>query len=138
MVLFVSINTGAILFSWIIAVSESVLSNFPFLTVGKYLDQEYIGIIGNSDSQLTSIYVYNDLPSDDLKKLFIEVGDQWWWETNRQLPINVALGSKWLPFRDYLKTFITKDFEIISGPCTSLDSVMNKRIKKKQIQLLKR
>ena len=118
--------------------TESILSNFPFLTVGKYIDQEYIGIIGNSDAQLTSIYIYNDIPSEELKKVFLSCGDEWWWETNRQIPINVALGDKWLPFRGFMKTFITKDFEIISGPCTSLDLVMSKRIKKKQIQLVKR
>lgn len=115
-----------------------ILSNFPFLTIGKYLDEEYIGIIGNSDSQLTSIYIYNNLPTEDMKKAFLSVGDKWWWETNRQIPINISLRSLWLPFRPYMKTFITKDFEILSGPCTSLDSVMSKRIKKRQIQLIKR
>lgn len=136
--LFYPINKGIVIYPLEYIVTESILSNFPFLTVGKYIDQEYIGIIGNSDAQLTSIYIYNDIPSEELKKVFLSCGDEWWWETNRQIPINVALGDKWLPFRGFMKTFITKDFEIISGPCTSLDLVMSKRIKKKQIQLVKR
>lgn len=114
-----------------------ILLKFPFLTLAKYLDQEYLGIIGNSDSQITSMYVYSLLPDEELKKLFLKLGDDWWWETNRQLPINIALKDRWIVFRPYLKTFISKDLEIVSGPCISLDSVMLKRIKRRQIQLLK-
>jgi hypothetical protein len=50
---------------------SDALENFPFLTVGKYLDQEYVGIVGNSDNQITSIYLYNALPNDQMKKLFL-------------------------------------------------------------------
>ena len=114
------------------------LEKFPFLTLGRYLDQDYLGIIGNSDSQIVSMYVYNMLPDDNLKKLFLELGDEWWWETNRQLPINVALKERWSVFRPYMKTFIAKDFEIIHGPCVSLDTVMIKRVKRRQIQLVRK
>lgn len=114
------------------------LENFPFLTLGKYLDEEYLGIVGNSDAQITSIYLYNNLPNDAMKKLFLQLGDEWWWETNRQIPINVTLKDRWAIFRPYMKTFITKDFEIITGPCVSLDTVMIKRVKRRQIQLVRK
>ena len=99
---------------------DETLKKFPFLTVVRYLDQEYVGIVGNSDSQITSIYVYSLLPSDVLKKLYLQLGEEWWWETNRQLPINVSIKERWAVFRSYLKTFITKDLVIISGPIVSL------------------
>lgn len=114
------------------------LDQFPFLTLGNYLDKEYLGIIGNSDTQITSIYAFNLLPNDELRRLFLELGDEWWWETNRQIPINVVLKDRWAIFKPYLKTFITKDFKIIKGPSTSLDNVMNKRIKRRQIQLIRK
>lgn len=117
---------------------SDALENFPFLTVGKYLEQEYVGIVGNSDSQITSIYLYNALPNDELKKLFLQLGDEWWWESNRQIPINVTLKDRWTVFRPYMKTFITKDFEILRGPCVSLDTVMIKRVKRRQIQLVRK
>jgi hypothetical protein len=115
-----------------------ILEKFPFLTFGTYLDQEYLGIVGNSDRQIISIYLYNMLPNEDLKRLFLEAGDEWWWETNRQIPINIALKERWVLFRPYLKTFITKDFQIITGPCVSLEDINDKRVKRKQIQLIKR
>ena len=114
------------------------LEKFPFLTLGHYLDQEYLGIVGNSDNQITSMYIYSMLPNDSLKKTFLELGDEWWWETNRQMPINVTLKERWTVFRPYLKTFITSDFEIIQGPCVSLDAVMVKRVKRRQIQLVRK
>lgn len=116
----------------------STLEKFPFLTHGTYVDTEYLGIVGNSDNQILSMYVYGDLPTDELKKLFLEYGDEWWWETNRQLPINIALKQKWSIFRPYMKTFITKDFTIHQGPCVSLDDLTAKRIKRRQIQLVKK
>ena len=110
---------------------NAILSNFPFLSLGKYLDQEYLGIVGNSDNQIISVYVYSILPNDFLKKLFLQLGEEWWWETNRQLPINLAIKDRWTVFRPYLKTFITKDFEMISGPKVSLDAIMTKRVKRR-------
>lgn len=117
---------------------NAILSNFPFLSLGKYLDQEYLGIVGNSDNQIISVYVYSILPNDFLKKLFLQLGEEWWWETNRQLPINLAIKDRWTVFRPYLKTFITKDFEMISGPKVSLDAIMTKRVKRRQITLIKK
>ncbi len=114
------------------------LENFPFLTLGRYLDQEYLGIVGNSDNQITSIYIYNSLPNEEAKKLFLQLGDEWWWETNRQIPINVVLKDRWAVFRPYLKTFITSDFEILKGPSVSLDDVMVKRVRRRQIQLVRK
>lgn len=114
------------------------LEKFPFLTLGRYLEQEYLGIVGNSDNQITSMYIYNSLPDEEHKKLFLQLGDEWWWETNRQMPINVTLKDRWTVFRPYLKTFITSDFEIIQGPCVSLDTVMVKRVKRRQIQLVRK
>jgi hypothetical protein len=114
------------------------LSNFPFLTLGRYLDQEYLGIIGNSDNQLTSMYIYNLLPDEDFKKLFLELGDEWWWESNRQMPINITLKDRWTVFRPFLKTFISSDFEILQGPSVSLDTVIVKRVKRRQIQLIRK
>lgn len=117
---------------------NKTLEKFPFLTHATYVDTEYLGIIGNSDNQILSMYVYGDLPTDDLKKLFLQLGEEWWWETNRLLPINIALKQKWAVFRPFMKTFNAKDFQIHTGPCVSLDNLTAKRIKRRQIQLVKK
>lgn len=117
---------------------KTTLEKFPFLTHGTYVDTEYLGIIGNSDTQLVSMYVYGNLPTEEMKRVFLELGEEWWWETNRQMPINIALKQRWAIFRPYMKTFIAKDFQIHTGPSVSLDDLTSKRIKRRQIQLVRK
>lgn len=117
---------------------KNLQEKFPFLTYGKYLDKDYIGIVQNSDNQLISIYVYNNINEDNLKKTFLSLGDEWWWESNRTIPINIFLKSRFDAFKPFLKTFIKKDFEIVFGPIVSLQEIMVKRIKRRTIQLVRK
>jgi hypothetical protein len=116
-------------------VFSELSSNFPFLTIGRYIETDYIGIVQNCDTQFISIYCYDAIPME-MRPKFLEFGEEWWWESNRQIPINMYLGDKFKIFRPYLKTFSKKNFEISYGPTTSLGDVIQKRIKRRQIQLL--
>lgn len=113
-------------------------NNFPFISGLKYQDKEFIGIILNSDDKILSFYDYNSIRSPEEKKAFLELGDIWWWESNRLLPISIFMQGQMLPFRYCLKTIVNKDVEIMFGPVTSLNNIMKKRIKKRQIQLIQR
>ena len=117
---------------------EKLKEKFPFLTYGTYLEKEYLGIIQNSDNHLISIYTYNAIPDEKLRELFLDYGEIWWWESNRQLPINLFIKKKFEVFRPYLKTFIRKDFDIVFGPSVSLQEIITKRIKRRTIQLVKK
>lgn len=112
--------------------------SFPFLTVLKYLDKEYVGIIGNSDNHITSVYVMDNLPTEQLRSHFIDCCNEWWWETNRQIPINIVLKEKWAIFRPHMKTFITKDVNFISGYRPPVENPINKKPKKRQVEFIKR
>lgn len=117
---------------------EKLKENFPFLTYGIYLDKDYLGIIQNSDNHLISIYIYNDIPDETLRKNFLKCGEVWWWESNRQIPINIFLRKNFEIFRPFLKTFIRKDFFIQFGPIVSLQDIITKRVKRRTIQLVKK
>ena len=115
---------------------EDYLKNLPFLTVVKYLDVEYVGIVGDSDNSITSFYPFNENMTMELKKKYVELGLYWWWETNRKLPISVSLLKEWKPFSQYTLNFITKDLEYIMGrELPSIEKLMLKKTKRKQIQL---
>ena len=111
---------------------------FPFLSFGKYVDREYVGIVQNCDNTLLSMYVYNHIQDVELKKLFLRLGDNWWFESNRTIPINIFLKDSFKIFQPYLKTFARKEWDHIAGPMTSLSEIMTKRIKRRQISLVKR
>jgi hypothetical protein len=111
---------------------------YPFLTGITYSDQEFIGIVINHDNSIMTFYDLDRIQDKEIKKLFLELGEVWWWESNRQLPIDVFLHHEMQPFKKYLRTFIMKDIEIIFGPTTSLQNLIRKRIKRRGIQLIRK
>lgn len=111
---------------------------YPFLSVCVYAEQEYIGIVQNRDSQITSFYDYGSLETQELKRLFLDLGEQWWWESNRIIPINLFLKAEWQPFKPYMKTFISKNLNVIHGPCCSILNMSPKKSKRKTIIQLKK
>jgi len=119
-------------------ITENLKENFPFISVVTHVDQEYVGIIINQDSQVTSMYDYAAIRSETEKSLFLELGEAWWWESNRQIPINIFLNKEIFMFRYSIKNFATKDTKVIVGPCTSLNDIIVKRIKRKSITLVRK
>lgn len=117
---------------------DEIKDKFPFISGIRCQSQEYIGIIQNSDDKIISFYDYESIRTAEEKVLFLEHGEIWWWESNRLLPINIFLQGQMQQFRYCLKTMVNKDVEIMFGYVTSLDNIMKKRIKKRQIQLVRR
>lgn len=110
---------------------------FPFITCVKTSDNEYLGIVINYDASVISIYSYADIKTEQEKKLFLEMGEIWWWESNRKIPISIFLKQDMVIFRPYIKTFNIKDAEIEFGPVVNLGDIAGKRVKRKSIQLVR-
>ena len=111
--------------------------NFPFVSCVKSNEKEYVGIILNADSHVTSIYDLGMIIDEETRKLLLELGEVWWWESNRKIPINIFLKKEMIAFRTYIKTFNSKDTKIIFGPTINLSDIAEKRIKRKSIQLIR-
>ena len=120
-----------------IAKYHELLNEYPFLTVINYSGKEYLGIIQNIDTQIASMYVYDKIIEIDQKQKFLELGEEWWWETNRKLPINIALLNRWY-FQYCVQSFNVKQMEIVSGPGVKLSDSITKRIKRRSINLVKK
>ena len=120
-----------------IAKNQELLNEYPFLTVINYSGKEYLGIIQNIDTQIASMYVYDKIIEIDQKQKFLELGEEWWWETNRKLPINIALLNRWY-FQYCVQSFNVKQMEIVSGPGVKLSDSITKRIKRRSINLVKK
>ena len=119
-------------------ITENLQQNFPFISVINHVDREYVGIIINQDAQVTSLYDYTAIKTDEEKTRFLELGEAWWWESNRQIPINIFLLREILPYRYAIRNFSTKDVKVLFGPCTSLNDIIVKRIKRKSITLVRK
>jgi len=117
---------------------KDIEQNFPFLSVVQYGGNEYVGIIVNQDQYVTSMYVITLLKSDEAKQLFLEMGDVWWWESNRMIPINIFLRREMEAFKYCLMTMNSKDVKVTLGPCINLNNLAMKRVKRKSVQLVKK
>lgn len=117
---------------------ERLTSLHPFITVCSYSNQDYVGIVQNRDDMVTTIYDYGAIVDNAIKEKFLELGDIWWWESNRLIPINLFLKDEWAPFRPYLRTFNNKSLVVVHGPVCSMSELSKRRSKRRSITLVKR
>ena len=116
---------------------EKLTEKYPFITLCVYASTEYVGIVQNQDDIITTIYDFGSITNIDQKRLFLELANVWWWESNRSIPINIFLKSDWDSFKPYLITFSNKDLTILHGPVCSLLEMSRKRSKRKSITLVR-
>jgi len=116
----------------------NIQENFPFLSCVRCQGTEYIGIIQNHDDKIMSFYDFDSSRTSNEKQLCFTDGDVWWHESNRLLPISIFLTGRMTQYRYCLKTVNMKDVTVEFGPITSLNNLIKKRIKKRQIQLIKK
>lgn len=116
---------------------ENIQEQLPFISVLHYGEAEFVGIIINQDQFVTSFYDLSTIKDPEAKSLFLEIGEAWWWESNRQIPINIFLRREIEPFKYAIKTFNSKDVRIILGPVVNLMNMTLKRVKRKSVQLVR-
>jgi hypothetical protein len=117
---------------------KALLAKYPYLTYIVYGGNDYVGIVKNADEQITTIYDFGSLKTPEQKSRFLELGEVWWWESNRIVPINVFLKQDWALFKFCVKTMNSKDVDIRYGPQTSLKEISMKRSKRRSITLVRR
>lgn len=113
-------------------------TKFPFLSLVKKGDLEYVGIVQNQDTNVISFYDYGKLTTIEDKELYLTLGESWWWESNRKIPINIFLKKDFKYFKFTLITLSGKDTQVVHGPTVRLDDIAKKRIKRRTIQLMRK
>lgn len=117
---------------------RQLLSQYPFLSYLIYGGNEYIGIIQNCDEQITTLYDFGLLRDTEQKQRFLELGEAWWWESNRIIPINVFLKQDWGVFKFCVRTMNSKDVDVRMGPQINLKDIGAKRSKRRSITLVRK
>ena len=117
---------------------KKLSENHPFITICSYANQDYVGIVQNRDDIVTTIYDYGSIVDAIAREKFLELGDVWWWESNRLIPINLFLKDDWAIFKPYLRTFNNKSLTILHGPTCSISDLNKRRSKRRSITLVKR
>jgi hypothetical protein len=116
---------------------DNIQEQLPFISVLHYGEAEFVGIIINQDQFVTSFYDLSIIKTPEERTIFLDIGEAWWWESNRQIPINIFLRTEIAPFKYAIKTFNSKDVRVILGPVVNLMNMTLKRVKRKSVQLVR-
>jgi hypothetical protein len=84
------------------------------------------------------MYIFSALKTDLEKEVFLEMGNTWWWESNRMIPINIFLRKEMEIFGYAIMTMNSKDVKVTIGPCVNLNDLNFKRVKRKSVQLVRK
>ena len=117
---------------------KTLRDKFPFLSLIRKGDMEFVGIVQNQDNQVISFYDYGRIMSPQDKMKFLKLGEIWWYESNRKIPINIFIKREFKYYRTTLVSLNSKDIEIAHGPTLRLSDIAKKRIKRRTIQLVRR
>jgi hypothetical protein len=117
---------------------DTTEEQLPFISVINYGEHEYVGIIINQDQFVTSFYDIDLIHSPDEKTRFLLMGETWWWESNRQIPINIFLKNEIEVFKYCIKTFNSKGVRLILGPTVNVLNLSHKRPKRKSVELVRK
>ena len=117
---------------------NTLRDKFPFLSLIRKGDMEFVGIVQNEDVNVISFYDYGRIMMPQDKMTFLKYGETWWHESNRKIPINIFLKCDFRYFRSTLVTLNSKDVEIVHGPTVKLSEISKKRVKRRTIQLVRR
>ena len=66
------------------------------------------------------------------------MGETWWFESNRTIPISIFLPKEFSKFKHALITMNTKDVKVTVGPVVNLGNLSVKRVKRKSVQLMRK
>jgi hypothetical protein len=117
---------------------KEIEKDFPYISVVAYGNNEYVGIIVNQDQYITTMYVYTDLKTDEEKQLLVELGEIWWWESNRMIPINIFLRKEIENLNYSMTSMNSKNTKVVVGPCVNINNLSVKRVKRKSVQVIRR
>ena len=117
---------------------KTLRDKFPFLSLIRKGDMEFVGIVQNQDNHVISFYDYGRIMSPQDKMKFLKLGEIWWYESNRKIPINIFIKREFKYFRTTLVSLNSKDIEIAHGPTLRLSDIAKKRIKRRTIQLVRK
>ena len=117
---------------------KTLRDKFPFLSLIRKGDLEFVGIVQNQDNNVISFYDYGRLMNPQDKMRYLKCGEIWWYESDRKLPINIFLKGDFRYFRSTLVTLNSKDIQIVEGPTVKLSEISKKRVKRRTIQLVRK
>tara|TARA_B100000214_G_scaffold364069_1_gene330248 strand:+ start:440 stop:811 length:372 start_codon:yes stop_codon:yes gene_type:complete len=117
---------------------NEIEEKYPFISVITYGGNEYVGIIVNQDQYVTTILNFSSLKTTQDKQFLLKLGEIWWMESNRLIPISIFLRKEIDQIKYCQMSMNSKDVKVTLGPTVNLNNLHIKRIKRKSVQLVRK
>ena len=117
---------------------ESTRDVHEFLTFLVRGDQVRAGVVQNVTPKVVMFYDLGEIKTQAEREEFLQLADEWWWESNHSIPVDSFLGERFEHFRPALKGYPRRSIDEIIGPTFSLQDLYLKRVKKKRIEIVSR
>jgi len=117
---------------------NEIEEKYPFISVITYGGNEYVGIIVNQDQYVTTILNFSSLKTTQDKQFLLKLGEIWWMESNRLIPISIFLRKEIEQIKYCQMSMNSKDVKVTLGPTVNLNNLHIKRIKRKSVQLVRK
>ena len=118
---------------------EETRSKYEFLTfLSMTTDVVKVGVVQNETLKVMMFYDFEKIRTEEEKREFLQIADEWWWESNQSIPLNAFAGDRFDKFDYILTGYPKKIVEEVIGPTFSLQNQYLKRIKKKKIEIVGR
>lgn len=103
---------------------EKIRTKFPYLSIIVTSDKlEFTGVILSHNKNTVSFIDIDKISSKDKFTKLIELCQQWWWYSNRMIPINLYYYDDMQPYMGYISHVSARSSEII-GYSISLETVV--------------
>jgi|TARA_X000001036_G_scaffold236893_1_gene220985 hypothetical protein len=117
---------------------NEIEEKYPFISVITYGGNEYVGIVVNQDQYVTTILNFSSLKTTEDKQYLLQLGEIWWMESNRLIPISIFLRKEIDQIKYCQMSMNSKDVKVTLGPTVNLNNLHIKRIKRKSVQLIRK
>ena len=117
---------------------NEIEEKYPFISFITYGGSEYVGIIVNQDQYVTTILNFSSLKTKEDKQFLLKLGEIWWMESNRLIPISIFLRKEIDQIKYCQMSMNSKDVKVTLGPTVNLNNLHIKRIKRKSVQLIRK
>jgi len=115
---------------------EDTRSKYEFMTFVVTKDDVIVGIVQNETAKLLMIYQFDLIRTTEEKEQFLSFGDEWWWQSNHSIPINLYIGDPFEAFEYVLRSYPKKPIDQLIGPTFNLADRYLRRVRKKKIEIL--
>jgi len=100
-------------------------------------DRRIVGVIQNVTTKFVMMYDMTKLSTVSERKVFMNLVQEWWDESNTNIPVNIFIGRDFDPFYYSLSGIPIAGIREIHGHQVNIQKTFGRKIKRRRIEFIK-